>query len=235
MFRLKLAIPVLLAVAGACSDDNGTDPGNGELVTLTSAQAAAIVARVEAFGAQDASLAALADTVDVVVKAGAEARRIAVTTDLGATEYRAVSLHLPSSLSSPASSTFHVIAFDDPSNPTRFIILGGWAQGVGSTPPTAVTGSLSGPTSSTSVTAHLFSVSGSQVSVWHATAGSSSLAANATGQACTGFTGPGTCVRSNVNATFAITGSVAGQGSAATGQRVASGDVSNIPGIRVSF
>jgi hypothetical protein len=235
MKRIISASAALCLALAACGTDDGISPTTGDLITLTAAQAAALVAKVESFGSTDPNLAALADTVDVILKAGAEAKRIDVTTDIGSGPYWAVSLHMPSTMSSPASSTFHVIAFNEPNNPTRFIILGGWAQGSGSTAPTTVNGSLSGPTATTSVTAHLFSVSGSQVSAWHATTGGSVLTSSTTGQSCTGFTGPGTCVRATMDASFGITGSVAGSGTAATGQKTASGTVTGIPGIRLSM
>lgn len=233
MRHLPTAAIALLLVSAACGDD-GTGPTTGELITLTSAQAAALVAQVEEFGAADPNLASLSDTVEVVIKAGAQARRIDVTTDLGSGPFWAVSLHMPSTMSTPAASTFHVIAFNEPSSPTQFLIFGGWAQGAGSTPPTAVTGSLSGPTATTSVTAHLFSVSGGQLSMWHATAGSSGLNSNGTQESCPGFAGPGTCTRATMDATFSITASVPDQNSAATGQRTATGSVADIPGIRIS-
>jgi hypothetical protein len=235
MKRFVSASAALCLVLAACGTDEGTGPTTGELITLTAAQAAALVSSVESFGDLDPTLASLADTVDVILKAGAEAKRIDVTTDLGSGPFWAVSLHRANTISSPASSTFHVIAFNEPNNPTQFMILGGWALGTGSTPPTTVNGSLSGPSSTTGVTAHLFSVSEGQVSAWNATSGGSVLTSNATGQACTGFTGPGTCVRATMDVSFSITGSVAGSGSAATGQRTAAATVTGIPGIRLSM
>lgn len=234
MKRLVTASAMCVLALASCIDA-GTGPTTGDLITLTAAQAAALVAKVESFGAADPNLASLSDTVAVVLKAGAQAKRIDVTTDLGSGPFWAVSLHMPNTISSPASSTFHVIVFNEPQNPTQFIILGGWAQGTGSTAPSTVNGSLSGPTSTTSVTAHLFSVSGDEVSVWHATSGGSVLTSRTTGQSCTGFTGPGTCVRAAMDISFDIVGSVAGTGSAATGQRTASGTVSGVPGIRLSM
>ena len=229
------AILALCVTLAACSDDDPAGPTTGDLITLTSAQAAALVAKVESFGSTDPSLAALSDTVDVVVKAGAQARRIDVTTDLGSGPYWAVSLHMPNTVSSPASSTFHIIAFNEPTNPTRFIILGGWQQGVGSSAPNTVSGSLSGPTSTTSVTAHLFSVSGTQVSAWHATDGTSYMTSGTTSGSCVGFTGPGTCTPASMDISFTISGSIAGSGTAATGERTAAGNVVGIPGIRLSM
>jgi hypothetical protein len=225
----------LCLVLAACGANESIGPTTGELITLSAAQAAALVSKVESFGALDPNLASLSDTVEVVLKAGAEAKRIDVTTDLGSGPFWAVSLHMPNTISSPASSTFHVIAFNEPNNPTQFIILGGWAQGTGNNPPSTVNGSLSGPSATTSVTGHLFSVSGSQVSAWRATSGGSVLTSSATGQACTGFTGPGTCVRGAMDVSFSIAGTIPDAGSAATGQRTASGTITSIPGIRLSM
>lgn len=234
MKRISGMLMALAFVAG-CSSDNGPGPTTGDLITLTAAQAAALVDKVESFGSTDPSLVALADTVDVILKAGAQARRIDVTTDIGSGPFWAVSLHMPSTMSTPASSTFHIVAFNEPNNPTQFIILGGWQQGTGSSAPNTVTGSLSGPTGTTSVTAHLFSVSGSAVSAWHATAGSSYMTSGTTAGTCVGFTGPGTCTPASMDIDFTISGSIAGSGTAATGQRTASGTVNGIPGIRLSM
>ena len=89
-----------------------------------------------------------------------------------------------------------------------------------------------GTDGTTSRTGHMFSVSGSQVSAWHVNAGTATLTAHPTTQACPAFPGPGTCVSSTMDVAFNFSGSVA-EG-AATGQRVASGAVTDIPGVRLS-
>jgi len=217
------AFALLLTLA--CTD-SPSGPTTGALITLTSAQAASLVARIEAAGAQDASIAALADTVDVVIKAGAQARQVDIATDLGDGPYWAVSLHRFGG----STTSFDVIAFNEPSNPTRFIIVAGVALG-GSQPASSVSGSI-GTDGTTSRTGHLFSVSGSQVSAWHVSAGTATLTAHPTTQACPAFPGPGSCVSSTMDVTFNFSGSVA-EG-AATGQRVASGAVTDVPGVKLS-
>ena len=230
MHRLStLATVSIIALAG-CSDDT-TAPG-GDLITLSASQAAALVARVESFAVNDPSIGSISDTIGVVVKAGAEARRVELATDLGTTTFYAVSLHMPNTQSAPASATFHFIAFDDPTTPTRFIILGGWSSlAVGNAPPTVVQGPIGGA-ASTSLTGHLYSVSGTQVSAWHASAGTVNFESGANGAPCTGFNGPGTCVKSSMDVTFSITSTVPGIGT--TGQRTASGSAVNVPGIRLT-
>ena len=227
------------ALAGCESDEIVIPVTTGEVITLTEAQAAALVSRMGSFSTThaDQTLKALGDTARFVLTAGAEARQIAVTTDLGEGPYWAVSLHRSKAGTgaSPQSwSTFHVIAFNEPNNPTRFIVLGGFSQASGTTIPSSVSGSI-GATSTSSLTAHLFSVEGNQVSAWHANAGSSSLSATPTAEACPGFTSTTmSCLRSSMSVTFNITGTVAGGG--ASGQRTASASsAQTVPGIRLAF
>ena len=214
----------------ACSDDPSGVTG-GEVITLSASQAAALVARIESFGAADPTLDALADTVDVVIKAGAQARRVEIVNSEGASTFYAVSLQRTHPVA-PAWSTFHVIAFNDPTNPTLFVILGGFNQAQSATPPNTVTGPI-GATSSSSLTGHLFSVFGNQLSTWNASGGTSYMTAGATTTVCTGWTGPGTCVTSLMDASFTITGSVAVYGT--TGERTWSGNITSIPGISMSM
>ncbi len=230
--RLTFAAVALLAAANACSDEP-TGPTGAETITLSASQAATLVGRIEAFASADPTLEALADTVGVVLNSGAEARRIEITTSSGPTAFYAVSLQRVMPGSSAPWSTFHVVAFDDPVTPTQFVILGGVAFAGSSTAdaPSSVSGSI-GTTGATSLTAHIFELSGSQLSMWHANAGSVSFAALEMLEACTGFPGPGDCVRIQMNGSFDITGTVAGNG--ATGQRTASGTLKDIPGIRIS-
>ena len=223
--RRTALVTMALILATACSDDP-SGPSNGETITLSATQAASLMGRIEAIGVKDPSFAALADTIDVVIKAGAEARRIDVTTDLGAGPYWAVSLQMFHG----TTTTFHVVAFDDASNPTRFIVLGGASLG-SSSPVTSLSGAI-GTNGSESLTGHLYSTSGTDVSAWHASGGSVSFTAHPTSQACSNFPGPGTCVSSTMDATFAFTNTVPDQ--SATGQRTASGTLTALPGVRLS-
>ena len=219
-------LSLALASSLVAFSDDPTEPPNDSVITLTQSQAVALIAKVESFGAQDASLAALSDTVDVVIKAGAQARRIDVESDIGNGPYWAVSLQMFAG----TTSTFHVIAFDDPSNPTRFIILGGAVLG-STTPVNSASGQI-GTNGTTSLTGHLLSTSGTAVSAWHVSGGTLSFVVDPTTQACPGFSGPGNCVSISTDATLNFTASV--PEGAATGQRTASGTAEGIPGVRLS-
>ena len=234
MKRTLLWLAVLASV-GCESDNTVVGVTTGEVIQLTNAQAAMLVSHMGAFSSTDPSLAALADSARFALTAGAEARQIAVTTDIGAGPFWAVSMQRTHTGTTQSWSTFHVIAFNEPNNPTQFIVLGGYASNSGGAPPNTVTGSYSGPTSTSSVTAHLFTVAGNQASAWHASAGTSTLSVTPTIEACPGFSATNmTCLKSTMTAAFTITASVPGGG--ATGVRLGgtSGTVS-IPGIRLSF
>ena len=225
----------LAVVMGCESDKTVVGVTTGEVIQLTNAQAAALVSHMSTLSTKDPSLAALADSARFVLTSGAEARQIAVTTDLGDGPYWAVSMHRSraGTGTSPQSwSTFHVIAFNEPNNPTRFIVLGGYSAASGTTPPASVSGSI-GSSATSSLTAHLFSVNGSQASAWHASGGTVSLTATPLAESCAGFTATGmTCLRSTMSATFNITSTVAGNGT--TGLRTASSSgAQTAPGVRL--
>ena len=240
MVRNVLALAGVAAVMGCESDKLVVPVTTGEVITLTQAQAATLVSRMTSFSSAsggDATLAALGDTARFVLTAGAEARQIEVTTDLGAGPYWAVSIHRTrvGTGTSPMSwSTFNVIGFNEPNDPTRFIVLGGFNQVAGTTPPSSVSGSI-GSTANSSLTAHLFSVSGSQVSTWHASGGTSSLSATSGPESCPGFTATGmTCVKSTMTVNFNITGTVAGNGTTGT-RTMSTASAQTVPGIRLAF
>jgi hypothetical protein len=228
--RLLIAAGVLLAVASACSDDPA-GPTGAETITLSATQAATIVGRIESFASADPSLDALADTVGVVINAGAEARRVTITTESGPSSFYAISLHRAKSGPTSPWSTFHVIAFNNAASPTEFVILGGYASATSGDAPSSVSGEIAA-VGDKSITAHIFRLSGGQLAMWHASTGTVTFAALEVLEACSGFPGPGQCVRIQMDGSFNITGTVAGQG--ASGQRTASGSFSGIPGIRIS-
>jgi hypothetical protein len=229
--RSKVFIAVLATCLTAACSNEPTNPVTGESITLTANQAATIVTRIDAFASADPTLRSLADTVAVVLNAGATARRLEVTTESGPTAYYAVSLQRAMPGATSSWSTFHVIAFDDPSSPSKFIILGGWATVSSGDAPSSVSGSI-GAGATTSLTAHIFSLTGNQVAMWHANAGTVSFTALERLESCGSFPGPGQCRPIEMGGSFNITSTVAGTG--ASGQRIASGTLTAVPGIRIS-
>ena len=112
------------ALLGACSGDS-TGPVNGQPIHLTQAEATALDSQVTKLAPVFPELAFLADSVSVVLQAGAEADPVDITTDLGAGSFYAVGLQRAFSNGATSFTTFDFIAFNDPSNPTDFIIVDG--------------------------------------------------------------------------------------------------------------
>src|SRR5687768_14746227 len=113
--HLALAVGVV-AITGCESDEIVIPVTTGEVIQLTPAQAATLVSRMTSFSTTgtDQTLAALGDSARFVLTAGAEARQINVTTEIGSGPFWAVSLQrsrVGTGASPQSWSTFHVIAF----------------------------------------------------------------------------------------------------------------------------
>jgi hypothetical protein len=176
-------------------------------------------------------LAWLADSARLVLKSGAEADLIPITTDLAAGPFYAVGLERGVQASATSFSTFDLIAFNDPSNPTDFVIVDGFTTGAGA-PPTSASGDFGG-----AVKGHLFHVDGNTVTAWRAEAGVASLSTASMGDACTGFaSGVGVnCAQTTLTAAFTITSALEDSGGQPSGTRTASLTPTTVAGILLSF
>jgi hypothetical protein len=189
------------------------------------------MARITELAPVHPELAWLADSARLVLKSGAEADVIPITTDLAAGPFYAVGLERGVQVSAIAFSTFDLIAFNDPSNPTDFIIVDGFTTGTG-TPPTSASGNFGG-----AVNGHLFHVAGNTVTAWRAQAGIAALSTGSVGDACTGFTPDAgvSCALSTLTAGFTITSALEDSGVQGGGTRSASLDATTVAGILLSF
>jgi hypothetical protein len=167
----------IVASLGLCSCSETVRPH--ERLVLSDSEASALLVQAELIAGSDTSLAWLADSLECVLKAGTEAQLIAVTVDGFVHSYYGVGLTRAFAGASPFS-TFHLVAFDSPSNPTSFLLANGYAPGTAGTPPTSVTGSFG----SGSVFAHLVHVSGPDITDWVAVEGEAALVAGTAGVAC---------------------------------------------------
>ena len=213
-----------------CGSDS-TAP-HGPAVTLTAAQATVLMARITELAPVHPELAWLADSANLVLKSGAEADVISITTDLGAGPFYAVGLQRGVQVSSIAFSTFDLIVFNDPSNPTDFIIVDGFTSGT-FTPPTSASGAFGG----SAVNGHLFHVAGNTVTAWRAQAGTATLSTGALGDACTGFVSnvAVTCAQSALTAEFNIVSAVQDAGGQTSSTRSASLAATSVAGILLSY
>src|SRR5688572_20906810 len=116
-FRFLLAATVALAACG----DNPTDP-NPPIITLSAQQAATLVGYAEALADVHPDLEWLADSIELVVRAGAQAKRIVVTENGEPVNLYAVSLMRDVRTSTSSFATWHLFAFDNASNPAAFIV-----------------------------------------------------------------------------------------------------------------
>lgn len=131
-----------IVLAGACSDSI-TDP-NPPIITLSAQQAGTLVTHAEAIADLHEELAWLADTMEVVLRAGAQAKRITIRENGEPLDFYAVSLQRDVRTSTSSFATWHLFAFDNASDPSVFIVANGFAQGTGTTSPTSVDGAFGG-------------------------------------------------------------------------------------------
>jgi hypothetical protein len=126
-----LAVGFTLIAASSCNDPVAP---NYPHVTLTASQASNLVAKAQTMSTVDPDLAWLADSIEVVLKTGTLAANIPITVDGTVKRYYAVSIIRQIIGDSTATSTWHVIAFDDATTPTDFILVNAWAEIPGDVP-----------------------------------------------------------------------------------------------------
>ncbi|HEX7020286.1 MAG TPA: hypothetical protein VF159_09765 [Gemmatimonadaceae bacterium] len=235
--RAARAISILCAVAALMSacGGGGTEPATGAGVQISATESATLIARVKQIAPVHPDLAWLADSASIVLGTGAQLTPVDLSTDLAAGPFYAVALHRAFSRSTSSFATYDVIAFNDPANPTDFLIVDGWSSVSGSTPPASVTGAFGGGTATSTMNAHLFHVSGSTISSWRATSGGGTLAADTLGGACPNFQGPAgvTCAQSAMKASFQVIS--AASDSASVGTRHASLSTTIVNGVLLTF
>jgi hypothetical protein len=227
--RASVGLVVGSLFAIGCGSDT-TGP-HGPTITLTAAEATVLMARITELAPVHPELAWLADSANLVLKSGAEANIIPITTDLAAGPFYAVGLQRGVQVSFNTFSTFDLIAFNDPSNPTDFIIVDGFMSGTG-TPPTSASGAFGG----SAVNGHLFHVAGNTVTAWRAQAGTATLSTGSVGNSCTGFVSTVvTCAQSTLTAEFTINSAVQDSGPQTSGTRSASLAATTVAGILLSY
>lgn len=231
--RLAAGVALALGTAVATGCGGSTEPTvNAPTIHLSASQAAVLVSRVKTIAPVHPELAWLGDSVSLVLTSGAEADRIDLSTDLAPGPFYAVGLQRSIVTSTNSFATFDLIAFDDPSNPTDFVIVDGYSPGSGTTPPTSVAGPFGGST----MNGHLFHVAGSTVSAWRAQAGGGTFATGAGGGACTGFQAQSgvTCTAAALQTSFSITTATPDGGSSGDA-RHASLAATSVAGILLTF
>lgn len=203
MFWRPMRIRFLLAatVAVAACGDSPTDP-NPPIITLSAQQAATLVGYAEALADVHPDLEWLADSIELVVRGGAQAKRIVVSENGEPVNLYAVSLQRDVRTSTTSFATWHLFAFDNASSPSAFIVASGFAQGSGTTPPTSTFGAFGGQ----SVHAHVITVDGNLTDPRRAISGGATFAVESVGGACPGGAPPAgtTCNNAEMEVGFDI-------------------------------
>lgn len=225
---IAVACSLLLASCEESTESSAT-------IQLTAAQAAQLQSRLALAVEGHPDVAWLADSASIVLTAGATADSVAIASDLGPTVFYAVGLQRRFTSASNSFSTFDFLAFNDPSNPTHFIVVSGYSSTAGPVAPQSVTGSFGAPTLSLAVNAHLFDLAGGSLRAWRAATGSASFASGEPGAECPGFSTEGvSCARSELQASFTI--AVADEQNADFGEpRSASLSSVAVPGVALTF
>ena len=189
----------LAAVASGCVEPSVTTPPTVVSIQLTAAQAAAINNEIKAITVSTPEIAGLGDSASLILKTGVVVDSAAIDVSFGGGPYYAVSLQRAVSQTVNPFSTFDVIYFNNPSNPTRFVIVSVFARGqVG--PPDGAVANLATPTPVLIANIHFYAIDGQAVTHWRATSGSLVLGNGLGGGACPDVNTPNTvtCERADI-------------------------------------
>ena len=202
----------LAVFATACVESKVNGPRVNS-IQLTAAQAAAVTSGVQAIAVSTPELGGLADSLNLVVKAGVLVDSASIDVNIGGEPYYAVSLQRAVSQTTNPFATFDVVYFNNPSNPTRFVIVSVYARGtVG--PPDGAIANIATPTSVLVANVHFYTIEGSAITHWRATAGSLELGNGLPGGACPDFSAEVDCETADVLIGGNVTASVRESGSA---------------------
>lgn len=226
----RKALLLLLAAAG-CSSDS-TSPNGGGL-TLSASQAAAVMTRIQQISVTAPELSWLADSANVVLRAGAELDSVPITTTRTSGQFYAVGLQRRIATAN-AYSTFTFIAFDNPDAPSNLILVNGYLSAGGATPPTAMAGSF-GSSNNQQLSGYVFHIAGGTVTEWKSGGtGSASMASAASTGVCAQATNGATCTRAGLTTSFSIDAGKDTAGTVIT-PRTAAMSATTVAGIVLTF
>jgi len=226
---------VLLAaiLSSACLESSVNEPPQIATIQLTAAEAAAVNNGIHSIALSTPELSGLADSANLVLKTGAVIDSAAIDLTFGGEPFYAVSLQRAVTQTINPFSTFDVIYFNNPSNPTRFVIVSVYARGNAGPPDGAIV-NLATPTPVLIGNVHFYVIDGAAVTHWRATAGSLELGNGLPGGACPGFSGSVPCETADILIGGNVTASVRESGSA-PGSPTMSIENGYVRGIKLKF
>lgn len=226
-WREKAIVWIAIVTVQSCSDSPTALTDN---LTLSSAQAAAIVSKVNLIAGVSPELSWLTDSIDVVLRAGAVVKMMSVTVDGVAKNYYALGL-VRQIVTTNSFSTFHLIAFDNVSSPTDFVLANGYVANAGAVPPSSMTGTFSGG----GAFAHLIRVSGTIITDWRAWFGTATFQLGTVLGQCPGSVITATISCSNANLVAEATITLARPDTNAADVHTASFASVTVPGVLLTF
>lgn len=203
----------LAVLATACLESSVNGPPHIATIQLSAAQATAINNSIQSIALNTPELQSLADSANLVIKAGAVVDSGIIDVNFGGEPYYAVALQRAVTQTVNPFSTFNVIYFNNPSAPTRFVIVSVYARGTAG-PPDGAFANIALPTNALTANVHFYAIEGSAVTHWRATAGALELGNGLPGGACSDYSGPGYCERLELLIGGSVTASVRESGSA---------------------
>ena len=210
---MRVQLIAVAVLAAACAESSVNSPQINQ-IKLTASEAAAVNSGVHSIAVTTPELSGLADSLNLVIKSGVLVDSAAIATNIGGDPYYAVSLQRAVTQTVNPFSTFSLVYFNNPSNPTRFVIVSVYARGTGG-PPDGAIASLANPTPVLSAVVHFYVIEGAAVTHWRSTAGSLELGNGLPGGACPDFSGTVACETADVLIGGSVTASTRESGSAA--------------------
>lgn len=226
-WRRKAIVGLAIVTVQSCSDSPAAPL---DKLTLSSAQAAAIVSKVNLIAGVSPELSWLSDSIDIVLRAGAEVKMMSVTVDGIVKSYYALGL-IRQIVTTNSFSTFHLIAFDNASSPTDFVLANGYVANAGPVPPSSMTGTFNGG----GAFAHLIRVSGTVITDWGARLGTAGFQLGTVLEQCPGSLITATISCSNANLVAQATITLARPDSNTADVHTASFASVTVPGVLLTF
>src|SRR4051812_129210 len=195
----------------ACGDGSPTEspPVSGN-ITLSAAQLHSLDSSgtiIKQTFPQDPSVAAVVDSALRALSAGIVATRVTLTTNVQPAPQYLVGIHRVFRHGTTSSSTWTVIAMDDPSHLSSLVEAGGFAQSSSTTAPETVSGTI-GSSGNIGNGLALELGASNAVRMWRFNSGTASFSSTPTGTACPNFTATAvvSCTLETLRVSFAVTG-----------------------------
>jgi hypothetical protein len=222
----------------ACSGASDTGPSTvPDRLQLTAAQVSSLDSAGQAMAQANpgnANLKSLADSTFAVLRAGIEARRVEIGTDLTTAPLYLVGIHRTAARSTGSWSTWTLVAIDDPSRLAYVVEVSGFAQNTSPTPPASVSGTIGDGTGI--VNATLLQVgAGGAVTEWRANTGTVTFSSDAPGAPCSGFTATPnmTCTLETMHVRFSAN-AASGTGGTSARRATLTADA-EVPAMRLTY